>query len=222
MSHVETTADVNPVREYASVWRRLIAFCLDGLILLVPLAVFGHALPVVGGLVVWFFYGPILESSAVRATLGKYLMGLQVVDLSGKRITFKAALIRNLVKIISTAFLFIGCIIAFFSARKQSLHDLLADTVVVDGQSEAPIGDSWVENTRTVFQSVLGTSSQTSPQVPPETSSSAGASAAGSSSTGAKRPEESLAMELERLHALKEKGAITQDEYEAAKKKLFH
>jgi len=203
------------VRDYASVWRRMIAFFLDGLILLVPLAVFGHALPVLGGLVVWFFYGPILESSAVRATLGKYLMGLQVVDLSGGRITFNASLIRNLMKIVSTAFLFIGCIIAFFTARKQSLHDLLADTVVVDGQSEAPIGDSWVENTRTVFQAILGASSQTSPQVSPETSPEA-------SSSGAKRSEESLAMELERLHALKEKGAITQDEYEAAKKKLLY
>lgn len=198
--HNETTTDATSlVLDYASIGRRLMAMLLDGLILLLPVALVSQALPVVGGLMIWFLYGPMLESSSIRATLGKHLMGLQVSDLSGRRITFKASLIRNLMKIISTMFAFAGCIVAFFTTRKQALHDLLADTVVVYGRSATPIADAWLDNTKAVLRAVSGASQF----------------------DDGKRTSESLAGELERLQALKEKGVIAPSEFEAAKKKLL-
>jgi uncharacterized RDD family membrane protein YckC len=188
-----------PVAMYASLSRRFGAWILDGLILCVIGGIAAQVIPVLGGIAVWFFYAPILESSAIRATLGKHLMGIQVADLAGRRISFRASLIRNVMKLVSTAILFIGYVFALFSSRKQTLHDLLADTTVVYGRSEASIADAWVDETKALFRAG-------------ETVASAG---------GASSSEGSVADQLERLQALRDRGTITADEFEAAKKKIL-
>jgi uncharacterized RDD family membrane protein YckC len=184
---------------YASLSRRLGAWFLDGFILGVMSVIAFHILPFIGSVLIWFFYAPILEASAIRATLGKHLMGIQVADLMGRRISFKAALIRNVMKVVSTAILFIGYFFAIFSSRKQTLHDILADTVVVYGRSDVAIADAWVETTKELFH--------------------AGQSNFGSSSSGAS--SQTVAEQLERLQALRDRGSLTQDEFEAAKRKIL-
>jgi uncharacterized RDD family membrane protein YckC len=87
--------------------RRLGALLIDGFILGVMSFFAEHMVPWLGSLIIWFLYAPILESSEIRATLGKHLMGIQVVDLNGYRISFRSAVIRNLMKIVSGAILFI-------------------------------------------------------------------------------------------------------------------
>jgi uncharacterized RDD family membrane protein YckC len=178
---------------YSSIGRRFLALLLDWVILLVPGAIMAHVLPVLGGLVVWFFYAPMLESSRLQATLGKKIMGLQVVGPGGVRASFQAALIRNFVKIISALLLFLGFVLAIFSDRKQALHDLIANTFVIDGESHAPVVDSWVENVKNVFHS-------------------AGIKVGGDSST---------ASELERLQALRDRGVLTEEEFQAAKRRVL-
>lgn len=78
----------------------------------------------------WLYYA-FMESSASRGTLGKMALGLQVVGHNGETITFARATGRYAAKILSGMILMIGYIMAGFTAKKQALHDMLADTYVV-------------------------------------------------------------------------------------------
>lgn len=196
---------------YSSLWRRFGAWLIDIFILGTISFIAGQIIPIAGGIIVWFFYAPILECSQIRATLGKHLMGIQVADLMGRRISFRAALTRNVMKIVSTAILFVGYVFALFSSRKQTLHDLLADTVVVYGRSDVPIADAWTESTKEVFragQEAVGPMSSSTSGTIPDPAASTGVSG-------------NIAEQLERLQALRERGALTQDEYESAKRKIL-
>jgi uncharacterized RDD family membrane protein YckC len=72
-----------------------------------------------------------MMSSEWQATVGKRVMSIVVTDIEGKRITFARATGRHFAKYISAALLGIGFIIAAFTARKQALHDMIAETLVV-------------------------------------------------------------------------------------------
>jgi hypothetical protein len=78
-----------------------------------------------------FLYWPVLESSSWQATVGKRVMGLQVTDADGGRLSFIHALMRMLAKIVSTIPFGLGFVMAAFTARKQALHDLIVRTLVV-------------------------------------------------------------------------------------------
>ncbi|RPH92936.1 zinc-ribbon domain-containing protein [candidate division KSB1 bacterium] len=89
---------------------------------------------------IWFFilivtmhllYFVWFESSHFQATPGKLLLGIIVTDIEGRRISFFRSLGRNLGKIISHMVLNIGFILAGLTPRKQALHDMLADCLVV-------------------------------------------------------------------------------------------
>ena len=82
-------------------------------------------------LLVSVLYFPVLESSSLQASIGKLALGIKVTDLQGNRISFLRALGRNLAKIISVIILYIGFIMAGFTARKQALHDMIAGCLVV-------------------------------------------------------------------------------------------
>lgn len=76
-------------------------------------------------------YFSIMESSKYQGTLGKMAIGLKVTDLEGNRVDFSKALIRQIGKIISGIILFIGYIMAGFTDKKQALHDIMANALVV-------------------------------------------------------------------------------------------
>lgn len=87
-----------------------------------------------GGILVFLvsvLYFPVLESSSLQATLGKLALGIKVTDLQGNRIGFLRSLGRNLGKIVSVFILYIGFIMAGFTARKQALHDMMAGCLVI-------------------------------------------------------------------------------------------
>ncbi len=81
-------------------------------------------------------YLAVMESSKLKATLGKLITGIKVVDENSfQRISFFRALGRAVVKVISIYFCGIGIIIfvlVFSSEKKQSIHDGLFKTLVVD------------------------------------------------------------------------------------------
>jgi len=76
-------------------------------------------------------YFALQESSPAQATIGKRLFGLVVTDQDGHRIGFLRAAARNLGKYLSGALLFLGFLMAAFTQRGQSLHDLIAQCLVV-------------------------------------------------------------------------------------------
>ncbi len=82
--------------------------------------------------IVQWLYCALMESSAKQATLGKMALGIKVTDLYGKRISFGRATGRYFAKLISGAILYIGYIMAAFTEKKQALHDMLAQTLVVE------------------------------------------------------------------------------------------
>lgn len=136
--------------EYAGFWLRFLAFIVDYLVLLIPSLIIGFVLGFVGaiarldenairvlaylvGVLISWLYWAGQESSAAQATLGKRAVGLIVTDAQGRRISFGRATGRYFGKIISGAICLIGYMMAGWTERKQALHDLIADTLVVRG-----------------------------------------------------------------------------------------
>ena len=78
----------------------------------------------------WLYYA-LMESSKYQATLGKMAVGARVTDLEGNRISFARATGRYFAKIISGMILMIGYIMAGFTEKKQALHDMIANTLVI-------------------------------------------------------------------------------------------
>ena len=77
----------------------------------------------------WLYYAG-MESSPLKATLGKWAVGAYVTDLDGGRISFAKATGRYFGKIISGLILGIGYLMAGFSNDKQALHDQMAGCFV--------------------------------------------------------------------------------------------
>jgi uncharacterized RDD family membrane protein YckC len=147
----------NPIKiNYAGFWRRVFATIIDLLVvawaqvILFFLLFFGLLFwvvdpnnleiimyelfilgPFVSYLPTFWLYSTIMESSAMRATLGKIAMGIVVTDERYRRISFARANGRFWSKAISTFTLLIGFIMAAFTKKKQALHDIIAGTVAI-------------------------------------------------------------------------------------------
>jgi uncharacterized RDD family membrane protein YckC len=65
------------------------------------------------------------------ATVGKMAMGLKVTDMEGNQISFLRASYRYFGKFLSSMILLIGYIMAGFTEKKQALHDIMANCLVV-------------------------------------------------------------------------------------------
>ena len=78
----------------------------------------------------WIYFAST-ESSSWQATVGKKLLNLKVTDMNGDRLTFGRATGRYFGKILSSLICLIGFIMAAFTEKKQALHDMMANTLVV-------------------------------------------------------------------------------------------
>ena len=81
-------------------------------------------------IVIQVAYFTIMESSESQATIGKRAMNLIVADENGNRLNTQQALIRNVSRILSGIICLIGYFMAFFTEKKQALHDIIAKTNV--------------------------------------------------------------------------------------------
>lgn len=81
--------------------------------------------------IVQWIYFAMMESSTKQATLGKMALRITVADEEGNRISFLKASVRYFAKYISAFLLMIGYLLALFTPKKQTLHDLIAKTFVV-------------------------------------------------------------------------------------------
>ena len=140
--------------EYAGFWKRLLAAAVDYFIcstaelmlvgiLFVANVIRPHsetfnAVYTVTFIVVaivmtalYLLYWPLMESSRHQGTLGKTALGIVVTDINGNRISFARALGRNLGRIVSAIIYYVGFIMIAFTSKKQGLHDIMADCLVV-------------------------------------------------------------------------------------------
>lgn len=122
------------VNVYAGFWTRFLAMVID----LIVVSVVGGLLAAGSfgvGVVISFFipwlYEAFMLSSEWQATVGKRAMSIVVTGTNGGRISFARATARHFAKILSACIIFIGFIMAAFTARKQALHDMIAETLVV-------------------------------------------------------------------------------------------
>lgn len=134
---------------YSGAFRRLFAYMIDGAVIIGGYLLFAAilrltlftgpllALPMVG---LWYFSGLISfawlyfalqESSKWQATVGKRALGIKVVGLDGKRISFGRATVRHFSKMLSRMILMIGFLMVIWTKKKQGLHDMIASTLVV-------------------------------------------------------------------------------------------
>ncbi len=73
------------------------------------------------------------------ATPGKKLMKIKVVDANTfETISYKQAIKRFLGYIVSSIPLLLGFVVGAFTSKKQTLHDKIANTVVVESDSLIP------------------------------------------------------------------------------------
>lgn len=154
---METLLDSDEIKQgpptrFAGFWIRVVAYLLDALIIGavnaivigVIIAVLGidsfgswmqdpsNTLPINGlSFIIGIAYFALMESSEKQATVGKMAMGIIVVDDQGNRISPTRAVGRYLGKIVSAFVLLIGFIMVAFHAKKQGLHDVMANTLVV-------------------------------------------------------------------------------------------
>ena len=73
-----------------------------------------------------------MHSRREQATLGKMAVGIKVARSDGSRISFARGIGRYFAMFLSALPLGIGFLMAAFTARKQALHDIICDTIVVD------------------------------------------------------------------------------------------
>ena len=112
-------------------WIGASGWLLGSLLFLTPnLSEIGKASLIINLLINWIYFTG-LESSRLRGTLGKLILGVKVADLHDKQISFMKANIRYWSKLISILMLMIGFLIIPFNSKKQGIHDMLAGTTVI-------------------------------------------------------------------------------------------
>ena len=127
---------------YAGFWKRFAAIIIDAIVLSVAAAILG-AITMGGAAVLIALFGPWIYEAWMlscpwQATLGKRALSIAVTGLDGGRISFARATGRHFAKYISAVILLIGFIMAAFTARKQALHDIIAETLVVEQSGNLP------------------------------------------------------------------------------------
>ena len=145
---------------YAGFWKRVAAYCIDsvivgmiggviamviGMVLGIGMAGLGGGSDAMGagfiaiqlltnlvsiGLSAAYYAG--FHASSGKATLGKMAVGIKVVRSNGERISIARGIGRYFAAMLSGLILCIGYLMAAFTERKQALHDMICDTLVVD------------------------------------------------------------------------------------------
>ena len=84
-------------------------------------------------ILVAYFVG--LPITRLQGTPGKRAIGIKVTDLAGNRIGVGRSLLRFAASLVSLAALGLGYAVCFWNARRRTLHDFIAGTVVVDAKA---------------------------------------------------------------------------------------
>lgn len=119
--------------KYAGFWIRFLAALIDGLLISVIAYIvsFGNqSIYSTLSFILGLGNGVYLQGTRGQ-TVGKMILGLQVIKNDGGDINIITAVIRYVGQIISAFILFIGFILAGFTDKKRALHDMIAGTNVI-------------------------------------------------------------------------------------------
>ncbi len=94
------------------------------------LSAYPSAMAIVLFVGLWLLYASAFEASRMQATPGKLALFIRVADEQGRRVTMPRALARNALKLVSVLPALVGFMMAGWTARKQALHDMMAQCVV--------------------------------------------------------------------------------------------
>jgi uncharacterized RDD family membrane protein YckC len=76
----------------------------------------------------------IVMEAACGATVGKLLLGLRVRGADGAPVAVRAAIARNVLRVVDGLFFYLpGAVLVWSSPRRQRLGDRVAGTVVICG-----------------------------------------------------------------------------------------
>jgi uncharacterized RDD family membrane protein YckC len=131
--------------DYAGFWRRFLAVFIDSIVIqivnMLVAAAMGYPVfdvsreyfdpPALVGLVIGWLYFAVQESSPAMGTLGKRAVGIRVTTMDGDRISFARATGRHFARYLSTILLLIGYLMMLWDSKKQTLHDKMAETLVI-------------------------------------------------------------------------------------------
>jgi uncharacterized RDD family membrane protein YckC len=106
-------------------WKRTFAALLDLLLLSIPMGLLGGFAPL---LLIAYFVGMWTWKGT---SIGKICLGLKIVRIDGTPIDFAVALVRSLASCFSFAVFLLGFFWAGWDKEKQSWHDKIAGTIVV-------------------------------------------------------------------------------------------
>lgn len=129
---------------YAGFWQRAVAIAIDWALLCFPVWLIAEAMVLVlpavslrpifyavNVFLTWMYFSSF-ESSLLQATPGKFVLGIKVTDMQGKRIGFLRATARHFGKVVSALPLGIGFLSAASpTGKRQALHDGIAGTLVL-------------------------------------------------------------------------------------------
>ena len=148
----------------AGLGSRFIAALIDFFIRLLPLVALlvlldpadraiGAAIFALADFGMQFFYNVLFEVLGGGRTPGKRAVGVRVVRMGGRPVTFVRSMLRNIVRIVDylPGFYLIGMLAIFITNNNQRLGDLAAGTLVVrdrhgdrrHGEAPSPVGATY-------------------------------------------------------------------------------
>lgn len=188
---------------YAGFWRRWAALFIDAIILLIPSALLNYVIPYVGSIILVLVYKPVFEASVLQATPGKALMGISAVSEDGSRMTIKQSYIRYFASFLSGVILCIGYLMNLFTPKRQTLHDILAQSVVIMKEPpEMNYFQVWMDEMKKLFNSF-------------------DSKGVYNSSTSTESSASATTITLEQLFKLYQAGALSEAEYTQKKEELL-
>src|SRR5579883_2889739 len=141
---------------FAGFWIRVAAYFIDAIVQSVISLVIGiivglaagrpggaqsaaaiaQGLAIVVQFVIVFAYQAIFVSGSWQATPGKRLCGIYIIRVDGRKIGVGLAVGRYLAIWVSALTLYIGFMMAGWTAQKKALHDMICNTRVIYGRAE--------------------------------------------------------------------------------------
>lgn len=137
-------------QRYAGFWIRFVAALIDGILLAIVNYIigllfglmFGESAANIASLFAWVisigYY--VVYQQKYAQTIGKKAMNIKVVTYDGKTPTMFTFFLREIIgKFISAIILLIGYFMVIWDAKKQALHDKIANTYVVYVEQAATV-----------------------------------------------------------------------------------